>query len=1016
MPETVTFDHYEVLTRDDGALYELGRGAMGITYKAFDTNLRVPVALKVINCNNLNTDVARQRFVREARSAAKLRHRHVASVFHLGAEGDTYFYAMEFIDGETVEALIKRQGSVAPLLALRIALQVTRALNAATQCNLVHRDIKPSNLMLVREDDELVVKVIDFGLAKLCVPGEGDEEAATLSMGGFVGTPHFASPEQLEDGDIDVRSDIYSLGVTLWYMLAGNTPFAGSIAQVMSQHLTKPPPFERLSNVPPEVSALLRKMLAKDPALRYQTPTELRIDLEKCIESVAGAPASVATVMAADDENYATIADESAFTVTATQFEIGEVVAGRYEIRQSLGETNAGRVFRAFDRELKSDVRLLVLLREYTDDTTLYTQLEREVNRIVPVQHANLLRVHGLETVMPFSFVVIEWTEGFSLLELLRARRELSVAETLVLLKQAAAGLDHAIAAGLKRLDLALHQVFVDFGTDTNAKENWLRRPVTEWPEFTLKLNPLGITRELSASETWAGGQTVVGGASALNSGQGDSRGRYIASLAEIAYELLGGALSPLGHATGAAIRYTPLATLTEEGNEVVKRAISPANTFANAAAFQAELDAAERTRIDLGETKYETRVPSTAPALARPAPPPVTPAAPPPAVRRKRIPVGFIGGVATVATLATLLFLFLRDAPPLPSEKPKTTPGTTPATATPVRVVKTNPTPVPPKATPAPTYDEYVRAAVASAQVLENDGNWPRAIAGWLRVIKQFPETDSGKVRLEMLLAKIKKRAEAQTLSDEEFQGLLPGVQEAATLGLMAAQTLLGEMLRDRSPVESFNWFSAAAAQGSADALNQLGLMLSNGKGTAPDLQKALACFQEAADMGDAAGQLSLGECYLYGKGVEKDGEKAIELLTEAAKSNLQAMNLLGMCYHRGMGTGKNFTEAHSLFMRAADENFGPAIANLGVLYNNGDGVERDPVRAVEYFQRGAQLNDPASMYFLGLCYESGNGMPRPNVLEAQKYFKKAAEAGHEEAKALCDKRKIKYEAPAKR
>src|SRR5215213_7769070 len=99
-PEGVTFDHYQVLTRSDGSLHELGRGAMGITYKAFDTNLRVPVALKVINTQSLDSTVARERFVQEARSAAKLRHPHVASVFHLGTEGDTYFYAMEFIDGE----------------------------------------------------------------------------------------------------------------------------------------------------------------------------------------------------------------------------------------------------------------------------------------------------------------------------------------------------------------------------------------------------------------------------------------------------------------------------------------------------------------------------------------------------------------------------------------------------------------------------------------------------------------------------------------------------------------------------------------------------------------------------------------------------------------------------------------------------------------------------------------------------------------------------------------------------
>src|SRR3954465_5664112 len=107
--EGVSFDHYEVLTRTDGSLHELGRGAMGITYKAFDKNLRVPVALKVINRQNLNDASARERFVQEARSAALLRHQHVASVFHLGAEGETYFYAMEYIDGETVEALVKRR-------------------------------------------------------------------------------------------------------------------------------------------------------------------------------------------------------------------------------------------------------------------------------------------------------------------------------------------------------------------------------------------------------------------------------------------------------------------------------------------------------------------------------------------------------------------------------------------------------------------------------------------------------------------------------------------------------------------------------------------------------------------------------------------------------------------------------------------------------------------------------------------------------------------------------------------
>ena len=270
MPERISFDHYQTLTREDGSPVELGRGAMGITYKAFDTNLRVNVALKVINSKLLESSVAQQRFLREARAAAQLRHPNVASVFHLGTSGNAFYYAMEFVDGETLESFIRREGPVSPVMALRITLQVTRALAAATRHHLVHRDIKPANLMLVKDDDEFLVKVIDFGLAK-SIKHTDDEDLATLSMGGFVGTAHFASPEQLEEKEIDVRSDIYSLGVTLWYMLAGQVPFGGSLAQVMSQHLHKPPPLERLQNVPACLRALVAHMIEKNPLKRPQT-------------------------------------------------------------------------------------------------------------------------------------------------------------------------------------------------------------------------------------------------------------------------------------------------------------------------------------------------------------------------------------------------------------------------------------------------------------------------------------------------------------------------------------------------------------------------------------------------------------------------------------------------------------------------------------------------------------------------------------------------------------------------
>ncbi len=126
MPETEKFEHFQVLRRPDGSLWELGRGAMGVTYKAFDTNLRCDVALKVINPQFLNSETARQRFLREARAAAQLRHPNVASVFHLGNVSDSFFYAMEYVEGETVEHRVEQEGSLDPSLAVRITRQVAR--------------------------------------------------------------------------------------------------------------------------------------------------------------------------------------------------------------------------------------------------------------------------------------------------------------------------------------------------------------------------------------------------------------------------------------------------------------------------------------------------------------------------------------------------------------------------------------------------------------------------------------------------------------------------------------------------------------------------------------------------------------------------------------------------------------------------------------------------------------------------------------------------------------------------
>jgi len=197
-----------------GTPIELGRGAMGITYKAFDVDLRCPVTLKVINERYVGEESARRRFLREARAAASLHHTNVASVFHLGRSGPDYFYAMEFVEGETLESLIKRSGRLDTKLALEITTQVASGLAAVHKEKLVHRDIKPTNIMVrLEEGGAVTAKIIDLGLAKATVHEAGSPTAIS-ALGGFAGTPEFASPEQFAGVAVDIRSDLYSLGVT----------------------------------------------------------------------------------------------------------------------------------------------------------------------------------------------------------------------------------------------------------------------------------------------------------------------------------------------------------------------------------------------------------------------------------------------------------------------------------------------------------------------------------------------------------------------------------------------------------------------------------------------------------------------------------------------------------------------------------------------------------------------------------------------------------------------------------
>ncbi len=284
-PGRLRYDHFEVEVGADGFAVELGAGAMATTYRARDTVLNSTVALKVIDRKVAQAPGVRSRFLREARAAAHIHHPNVARVSHYGEQDGECFYVMELVEGETLEAKVRRKGPLPLALALEIIEQAARALAAAEACGVVHRDIKPSNIMLESDPGggAPIIKVIDYGIAKILNPEAGAEQTQT----GFIGTPAFASPEQFVSvghTPIDTRADIYSLGATFWYLLSGRVPFVERTLRDVAAKQTEELPLEQLKNahVPSRVIALLQSMLAVDPAKRPQTARELLSAIHRC--------------------------------------------------------------------------------------------------------------------------------------------------------------------------------------------------------------------------------------------------------------------------------------------------------------------------------------------------------------------------------------------------------------------------------------------------------------------------------------------------------------------------------------------------------------------------------------------------------------------------------------------------------------------------------------------------------------------------------------------------------------
>lgn len=271
-------------------LRKLGRGGMADVYAARHLTLGRDVAIKVLRSEFAGDRDYVERFRREARAAARLNDPSIVQVYDVGSADEFHYIAQELIDGENLREYLARVGTISPREAIDVLLAVGAALESAAEVGITHRDIKPENLM---RSSKGVIKVADFGLARLG-PESGQANADLTKVGLTLGTPRYMSPEQVQGLSVDVRSDLYSLGVSLYHMLAGRPPFEADdplALAVMHLHET-PPPLDRArgaDDLPEWLIAVVSRLLRKSPSDRFQSPTEL-LEAVRAEASVASGP------------------------------------------------------------------------------------------------------------------------------------------------------------------------------------------------------------------------------------------------------------------------------------------------------------------------------------------------------------------------------------------------------------------------------------------------------------------------------------------------------------------------------------------------------------------------------------------------------------------------------------------------------------------------------------------------------------------------------------------------------
>lgn len=603
------FGRYKIVTDEDGRPVLLGSGSAGKTYKAIHSLLGTTVALKVIHEALAYDAEVRQRFLNEAKAIAKLKHPHIAQLVDCDEEDDALFCAMEFCDGGDLEKLVLKSGPLPEETVLLFGRQVAKALSFVHGENFLHRDLKPSNLMLamVPGTTSANIKLIDFGLVKAL-----GQTSGLTRKGQFRGTLLYTSPEQLREEELDERTDVFSLGMTLWFLLLGRLPLENNSMEITQRRLSGKSHAEMLpKTIHPAIRALLTQMLQPDVQRRARNMEVVLAGLDECLNMLRRnrpsfttrrpLPRGQATVQennASPPQDAPTIREMGDFgsvsltTTHASQSEDDALnTMPQTPKKEGLKESKAAAsppgtrrptapVLQKIQSKLRDKFELLeefegihpeigsthAARRNSTGDRVQITVLHPEVandqpaikkmgsllDKALPLKGSFLVQPLTMIRFLDRTVLVEEFVTGPRLFSVLRARQRIPLMEAQVLLRQIAEACDLAAANGILALNLAPHHVTLQFA----------KMPEDKSPEKALKkllATPMGQWPQFTAKIC-------------ISYSEPEEPGQITWQFARLAYQMLSGLLPPSASSRSA---YAAVNGLSEEGNRMMAKVVT---------------------------------------------------------------------------------------------------------------------------------------------------------------------------------------------------------------------------------------------------------------------------------------------------------------------------------------------------------------------------------------------------------------------------------------------------------